>query len=408
VREAASSSLLNHRPFTLFWLARVASAVALQMQAVAVGWQVYELSARPLDLGLVGLAQFMPALVLILVAGHLADRYDRRTIVRLAQAAEGLAAATLGVATVSGSISTELIFTAVFVIGAARAFEAPTLQTLLPGIVSGPLLPRAIAATSSSTQTATIAGPALGGLLYVFGPSVVYSVCAILFLVASLLLGFVSIERMRFEREPPTLRNVFAGITFIRHNPIVLGAISLDLFAVLLGGATALLPIFARDIFHTGPWGLGLLRAAPAIGALTMSILLARRPPRRRVGRLMFAAVTVFGLATVAFGLSNSFLLSMAALVLVGAADNISVVIRLSLVTLETPDATRGRVSAVSSLFVGTSNQLGEFESGLTAELFGTVPSVLIGGIGTLIVVALWTKLFPELFRIERYREHKR
>ncbi len=399
--ETAPKSLRHHRSFVLFWLARVASSIALQMQAVAVGWQVYELTERPLDLGFVGLAQFAPAVVLMFLAGHLADRYDRRAIIRLAQAAECLSAATLSIATISGSISTELIFAAVFVIGSARAFEAPTLQAILPGVIPGPLLPRAIAATSSSTQTAMIVGPALGGLLYAVGPTVVYGVCAGLFLAANVLLRFVEVERAGSPREPVTLTTVFAGISFIRRNPLVLGAISLDLFAVLLGGSTALLPIFARDVFHTGPWGLGVLRTAPAIGALTMSIVLARWPLHRRVGKLMYTAVAVFGLATVVFGLSTSFLLSMAALVIIGASDNVSVVIRQSLVTLETPDPMRGRVSAVNSLFVGTSNQLGEFESGLTAELFGTVPSVLIGGIGTLLVVALWTRAFPRLYRIE-------
>jgi MFS family permease len=399
--EPASKSLRHHRSFVLFWLARVASSVALQMQAVAVGWQVYELTERPLDLGFVGLAQFAPAVVLMFLAGHLADRYDRRAIIRLAQAAEGLSAATLSVATISGSITTELIFAAVFVIGSARAFEAPTLQAILPGVIPGPLLPRAIAATSSSTQTAMIVGPALGGLLYAAGPTIVYAACAGLFLAANVLLRFVQVERAGSPREPVTLTTVFAGISFIRKNPLVLGAISLDLFAVLLGGSTALLPIFARDVFHTGPWGLGVLRTAPAIGALAMSIVLARWPLHRRVGKLMYTAVAVFGLATVVFGLSTSFVLSMAALVIVGASDNVSVVIRQSLVTLETPDPMRGRVSAVNSLFVGTSNQLGEFESGLMAELFGTVPSVLIGGIGTLLVVALWTRAFPRLFRVE-------
>jgi MFS family permease len=408
VSETAAASLLRHRSFILFWLARVASAVALQMQAVAVGWQVYDLTSRPLDLGLVGLAQFAPAVILIFVAGHLADRYDRRNIVRLSQAAEGLAIGMLGLATLSGAISTKLIFSAVFVIGAARAFEQTTLQTLIPGIVPAPLLPRAIAATSSATQTATIAGPAIGGLLYAVGPSVVYATCAVLFGAASLMISRVHAERTATAREPVTLTALFAGIKFIRHNPVVFGAISLDMFAVLLGGATALLPVFARDIFHTGPLGLGLLRASPAVGALTMSIVLARWPLHRHVGRTMFAGVTMFGIATIVFGLSDSFLLSMAALALIGASDNISVVIRLSLVTLETPDEMRGRVSAVSSLFVGTSNQLGEFESGLTAELFGTVPSVLMGGIGTLLVVLLWTRVFPALYRVETFAESRK
>ena len=395
-------SLRGHRPFVLFWFARIFSSLALQMQVVAVGWQVYELTASPLDLGLVGLAQFIPAFALVLVAGHAADRYRRGPIVRLAQMIEGMAAAGLALGTAQGWLTRDLILAFVFVLGAARAFEAPTLQALLPGLVPPPVLPRAVAGSASANQLATIAGPALGGIGYALSPTFVYAVCCALLVSASILISLIRVARVAPKRERVTVAIFFAGISFIRRNPVVLGAISLDMFAVLLGGATALLPIYARDIFHTGPWGLGLLRAAPAAGALLMALALTRWPPRRRVGQKMFAAVAIFGVATVIFALSQSFALSLAALATLGAADMVSIVVRQTLVQLQTPDAMRGRVNAVNSLFIGTSNQLGEFESGVTAALFGTVASVVIGGIGTLLVVAIWMKAFPALLRVDR------
>jgi MFS family permease len=297
--------------------------------------------------------------------------------------------------------SKETILFIMFVVGAVHAFEGPTMQSLLPGLVTGKLLPRALAWSASAMQTATIVGPALGGLLYTAGPTEVYAAAGVLFLAASVFLGFLRSVRTPVMREPATINSVFAGITFIRSRPEVLGAISLDLFAVLLGGATALLPIYARDILMAGPWGLGLLRSAPAVGALAMSLFLARRPLKHRVGRTMFNAVGIFGVATIVFALSTSFLLSLASLAVLGAADVISVVIRHSLVQIETPDEMRGRVSAVNSLFIGTSNQLGEFESGITAAWFGTVFAVLIGGIGTIIVVALWMRIFPQLVQTD-------
>jgi MFS family permease len=395
-------SVLRHRPFTLFWLARLSTTIAFQMQAVAVGWQVYDQTKSAFDLGLVGLAQFVPAVLLTLLVGHAADRYDRRLIVRVCQVIEGLAAATLAIGSAMGWLNTNAIFAIIFVVGAARAFEAPTMHALVPGLVPPSLLARAVAWSASANQTATITGPALGGFLYAIGPTTVYSTSAVLFLTASLSIALIRIARAAAIRAPVTLSSVFAGLAFIRGRPAVLGAISLDLFAVLLGGATALLPIYARDILETGPWGLGLLRSAPAIGALAMAVFLARRPLGGKVGRTMFAAVAVFGLATILFALSKSFVLSLAVLAVLGSSDAISVVIRNALVQLETPDEMRGRVSAVHSLFVGTSNQLGEFESGITAAWFGTVPAVLIGGIGTLIVVLIWMRVFPELRRFDR------
>jgi MFS family permease len=384
-----------------FWLARVASSIAWQMLAVAVGWQIYELTNDPLALGLVGLAQFVPALLLLLIAGHVADRYDRRRVTTAAQIMEGAAAALLALGTAGGFMSRDLILITVFLFAAGRTFEAPTMQALVPAVVPPALLPRAVAATSSATQAAIISGPALGGFLYVVSPVLTYGICAVLFLVAGVLILFLPVREQGLEPRKTNLKEFFAGVAYIRHNPVILGAITLDLFAVLLGGALGLLPIFARDILQTGPWGLGILRASPAVGALALSVLLTRWAPRRHVGRLMFTSVVGFGLATIAFALSTSFLLSIAALVLLGAMDMVSVVIRQTLVQLQTPDAMRGRVSAVNSLFVGTSNQLGDFRAGTMAALFGTVPSVLIGGFGTLLVVAVSIKAFPALLRIE-------
>ena len=394
-------SVFHHRPFKLFLCARAATFMAFQMLAVAVGWQIYELTGSAMYLGLVGLAQFMPMFLLTLVVGHVADRYDRRSIARICQAVEGLAAGVLALGSFSGWQSKWSILIIIFIVGGGRAFEGPSLQALLPGLVPIKLFPRAAAWSTSAMQTATIVGPALGGFLYVAGPAVVYAAAGVLFLAASIFIALIRIERVPSKHEPVSIRSLFAGISFIRSRKEILGAISLDLFAVLLGGATALLPIYARDILVTGPWGLGLLRSAPAVGALTMSVFLARRPLRHRVGRSMFIAVAVFGTATIIFALSTSFILSLISLIVLGASDVISVVIRHSLVQIETPDEMRGRVSAVNSMFIGTSNQLGEFESGITASLFGVVPAVLIGGICTIIIVIMWMRLFPQLARID-------
>ena len=394
-------SVFHHRPFKLFLCARAATFMAFQMLAVAVGWQIYELTGSAMYLGLVGLAQFMPMFLLTLVVGHVADRYDRRSIARICQAVEGLAAGVLALGSFSGWQSKWSILIIIFIVGGGRAFEGPSLQALLPGLVPIKLFPRAAAWSTSAMQTATIVGPALGGFLYVAGPAVVYAAAGVLFLAASVFIALIRIERVPSKHEPVSIRSLFAGISFIRSRKEILGAISLDLFAVLLGGATALLPIYARDILVTGPWGLGLLRSAPAVGALTMSVFLARHPLRRRVGQSMFIAVAVFGTATIIFALSTSFILSLISLVVLGASDVISVVIRHSLVQIETPDEMRGRVSAVNSMFIGTSNQLGEFESGITASLFGVVPAVLIGGISTILIVIMWMRFFPQLARID-------
>ena len=400
-----STSVFGLSAFRIYWSTRVLSTMAFQLQGVAVGWQMYALTHSVLALGFVGLVQYLPMLLLTLLIGHVADRYDRRRIAAICQLIEGCAAGLLAVGSLGGWLNAPIIFAAVAVIGAGRAFEMATMRALLPTLMPTALFPRAAAYSASAIQTATIVGPALGGLIYVFGPEAPYACAAVLGLVSSYLSSRIGMERAQPRREPVSLASLFSGFAFIRCQPIVLGSISLDLFAVLLGGATALLPVFARDVLHTGPWGLGLLRSGPAIGALAMSIWLARYPLRRRVGETMFKAVIVFGLATIVFALSRSLWLSTLAMIVLGAADVISVVIRSSFVQLATPDHILGRVSAVNSMFIGTSNQLGEFESGVTAALFGTVPAVILGGAGTVLVALLWMRLFPARRRTNTFEE---
>ena len=394
---AEATSLLRHRPFLAFWLARVCTTSAFQMITVAIGWHIYELTHNVLDLGLVGLVEFTPRVLFMLHTGHVADRYDRRRIASLCQIGQGLIAVALVVGASTDNVTREMIFAMAFLLGTARAFEMPTTQALLPNIVPTALFPRAVAASASAMQAATIAAPAFGGFLYAFGAFWVYTPTAVLYFIACALVLTLPSRQAPASQGKATLESLLAGIRFIRSRPDIFGAISLDLFAVLLGGATALLPVFAKDILLTGPWGLGLLRSAPAVGALLMSFWLARFPIERNVGRIMFLAVGIFGVTTIAFGLSTSFWFSLAVLVVLGAADMISMVIRGAFVQLETPDEMRGRVSAVNGLFIGASNQLGEFESGLTAHWLGTVPAVVLGGVGTLVVTGVWMKLFPTL-----------
>ena len=395
--------LLRHqRPFLAFWFARVFTSSAFQMITVAIGWHIYELTGNVLDLGLVGLFEFMPRVLFMLHTGHVADRYDRRKVAALCQTLQGLTALALVIGSATDSVTREMIFAIAFLFGTARAFEMPTTQALLPNIIPPALFPAAVAASGSAMQAATIISPALGGLLFAFGSIWVYGPAVLLYGLAVALMLQLPARQQPMKQEKATLHSLLAGIRFIRSRRDVLGAISLDLFAVLLGGATALLPVFARDILLTGPWGLGLLRSAPAVGALLMSFWLARFPVERHVGRVMFTSVGLFGVATIAFGLSTSFWFSLAVLAVLGAADMISVVIRSTFVQMETPDEMRGRVSAVNGLFIGASNQLGEFESGLTAHWFGTVPAVVLGGIGTLVVTGAWMKLFPSLAQRDR------
>lgn len=397
---------LRHYPaFLRFWYARLSGTTANQMLMVAVGWQMYDLTGSAWDLGLVGLLQFLPALLLTLVAGHVADRHDRTRILAMCMAAQTAIALVLASAAHGEWASRWLLFVLSVGIGTVKAFQMPSQQALTPSLVPAAILPRALAFSSAGMQGAVIGGPALGGFIYVAGAGVVYATCAACFTLAAVLFLRVGHPHVPRPPEPVSMGTVLAGFRFIWERPVVLGAISLDLFAVLLGGATALLPMFAKDVLHVGPWGLGLLRAAPAAGALVMSLVLTRWPVSRRVGHAMFAAVAVYGLAIIGFALSTELALSLAALWVSGAADMVSVVIRQSLVQLETPDAMRGRVAAVNSIFIGASNQLGEFESGATAALLGPVGSVLLGGVGTLMIAGLWMRLFPALARRERLSE---
>jgi predicted MFS family arabinose efflux permease len=390
--------------FILYIASRAASGVALQMTGVAVGWHIYAMTGRAFDLGLVGLVQFLPAILLVLFVGHAADRYNRRLIVGMAQACMALILALISLGAGFHWIARESLLSLLFLFGVARTFEFTTAQTIIPSLVDQELLPRALALGSSVRQAAIIAGPVLGGFLYLLGSAVVYGVSAMLFLASAILIARLRLVRRVQPREAISLFSIFGGIAYIRSQPVVLGAISLDLFAVLLGGATALLPIYARDILHAGPSGLGCLRAAPALGTLVSSLHLARFPLRRHVGKVMFSAVALFGAATIIFALSRSMPLSFLSLMVLGGADMISVVIRASLVQLETPDEMRGRVSAVNAIFIGSSNELGEFESGLAAAWFGVIPAAVLGGVGTLFVVLLWMGMFPQLLQRQQLR----
>ena len=389
------------RDFHHFLGVRLTGTAANQMLLVALGWQMYDLTASAWDLGLVGLVQFVPALVLTIPAGLLVDRVDRRGVLIASLALQALVAGLLAWTSASGTVDRGLILLLSVLIGAARALQMPAQQALLPTIVAAHALPRALATASSVMQVAIIGGPALGGFLYAAGPVAAYGT-AFAMLVASIGLALrIRLRDTVAHKAPVTLASVFAGFGFIRRHPVVLGAMSLDLFAVVLGGAVALLPMFAKDVLGTGAWGLGLLRSAPAAGAFVMGATLAHRPLRKRVGHWMFAAVAVYGLATLAFALSTVFAISLVALAVSGAADMVSVVIRQTLVQLETPDEMRGRVSAVNSTFIGASNQLGEFRAGAIAAWLGPVGSVVVGSIGTLLVVVLWMRLFPVLVKRE-------
>ena len=400
--SGTAGNLFRHPPFLFFFTARGFSKFCYQIGAVAVGWQVYELTNSALDLGLVGLAQFIPMAMLVFVAGHAADRFDRRRVVQISQLIAAAVAVFLAWGSFAGWLNATEIFAAVAVLGAATAFESPASAAMLPLVTPAGLLQRGTALSSATFQIATIAGPALGGLLYAAAPGAPYAIMAGFWVLAAILNGLIALRREAAPAEPPTLAALFAGVGYVRRNPSILGTISLDLFAVLLGGVTALLPIYARDILHTGAWGLGVLRGAPAVGALIMAVTLARYSIKRRVGMRMFQAVIVFGLATVIFALSHWLWLSMLALVVLGAADMVSVVIRVSLVQLGTPNEMRGRVGAVNYLFINASSQLGEFESGVAAALLGAVPAAALGGIGTIAVALLWMKLFPTLRDVER------
>jgi len=400
-------TLLLHGPFVRFLYVRVAASVALQMQAVAVGWQMYALTGSSFQLGLVGLVQFVPAVALFLPTGHAADRYDRRTVTAAAQAVEAVAVAVLAASVAMGQLTSTLVLAMAFIVGAGRAFEQPSLQSVLPNIVPPTDLPRAIAASNSAAQAAVVAGPALGGVLLAVNPAIAFAVCAVLWLSAGLVMLGIATERTAPRREPFDLRTVFSGVAFIGRQKVVLGAILLDLFAVVLGNPTALLPIFASDIFKSGPLGFGALRAAPAAGAIISALILTRHPVSRRVGHAIFASVAIYGLCTILLAVSPTWIVAMAALFVLGTADLVSVVIRQTLVQLHTPDDMRGRVFAVNSMFTSTSNQLGTFRAGSAAALFGVIPSVLLGGLSTIAVVLISAGVFRELLRAEGYEPAK-
>jgi MFS family permease len=390
--------------FVLFQIARFLIVAAVEMQAVAVGWQVYDITKRALDLGLVGLAQFLPGILLFLVSGHASDRFDRRKVLGTCYAGYALCSGLLLVIAQVGvhsvrPISVRSIYAVLILLGVVRSFNGTASRSILPQLVPDEHFANAVAWNATTFQAATILGPSLGGVLYALfrGPSAVYA-AAMLTAVGALVSTFrIKTRPQTRRREPMTAKTIFAGLHFIWRQKLILGAISLDLFAVLLGGAVALLPVYAREILHTGPWGLGLLRTAPGVGAALMAVALAHRPLRGRAGPTLLWSVAGFGIFTILFGISTSLVLSLLSLICLGAADMISVIIRATLVQLRTPDEMRGRVMAVDMVFIGTSNELGQFESGLTAQWFGTVPAVLLGGVGTLVVIALWAWKFPEL-----------
>lgn len=403
--DESQPSALSFRDFRFFLAMRLPAALAVQMQSVAVGWQVYDISHSPLSLGLVGLAQFLPIFGLALIAGHVADRFDRRRILTACIGVQLLCSALLLAIMLSGTRDVRPIYAVLFLFGIARSFSAPATQSILPNLVPRNLLSSAFAWNSSSFQTMTIAGPAIGGLVYAIGAGAVYVFSAALFAVAVLATLAIRTPVVQADGRGMDWSSLLAGIRFIRARPAISGAISLDLFAVLFGGATALLPVYARDILVIGPLGLGFLRSAPAVGAVVVGLILAHRSLGRHTGRTMFIAVAIFGIATIVFGLSRNFIVSLLALAVLGAADMISVFVRQNLVQRSTPDSMRGRVNAVNFLFIGASNELGEMESGATAAWFGSIEAVVAGGVGTLIVMGLWAWLFPQLRRVDRLED---
>ncbi|WP_338452945.1 MFS transporter [Niallia oryzisoli] len=404
--KQSENNILKQPFFAKFWVSRILSSTSFQMLSVAIGWQMYELTNDAFSLGMVGLAQFIPMVLLTLVVGQIADRYDRRRIVYLSLVIEALTAGFLLLGSISGWLGRDLILLSAALIGACRAFEGPTANALLPQIVSKNSLPRAVSMSTTAIQTALILGPTVGGLLLAFGASAVYLLAAAALMISAIFTYSIKVEPIKDRKLAKiSLQSFFLGLEYIKRKPIILGAISLDLFVVLLGGATALMPIFAQDILQTGPWGLGLLRAAPAVGAIIVSAVMAYFPLQKSVGITLFGAIAVYGLATMLFAISTNLVLSLFALMVIGGSDVISMVIRSSLVQLQTPDELRGRVNAVNSLFTGTSFQLGEFESGMLASFIGAVPAVFIGGIGSILVAGLWMYLFPSIRKLESLTE---
>jgi MFS family permease len=409
--QADARAAFRYPAFVNFQLARFAIVVATEMQAVAVGWQVYEITKRPLDLGLVGLAQFLPGILLFLVSGHAADRFNRRNLLIVCDVAFAFCFALLLAITLRGSVSLAAIYVVLVLLGVARSFNAPASRAIFPQLVPAEHFAGAVAWGSTFWQAATILGPIVGGLIYAFferlfrpgsGPLAVYA-CSFAAAGAAVVLTLrVPAQEKPRSRPTPGWSHVFEGFRYIWREKLIFGAISLDLFAVLLGGAVALLPVYAREILEAGPWGLGILRSAPGVGAGVMAIAIAHNPLKRKAGAAMLWCVAGFGLATVLFGVSRSFVLSVVALFLVGATDMVSVIVRATLIQVATPDEMRGRVNAVDMIFIGASNELGQFESGITAQWFGTVPAVILGGIGAIVVTGLWAWMFPELRKVNQ------
>jgi MFS family permease len=403
ISPVTAGTLLRQPSFLFFLLSRSLTRFSSQIGAVAIGWQIYDITGSAFDLGMVGLVQFLPTALLVFVAGHTADKFERKRVVQLCQLVEAATAVFLCWGSYGGWLTEVHIFIATFVLGMAGAFESPTIAAMLPLIAPQGSLQRATALSSAAAQVATITGPALGGLAYAVAPGLPYGIMLVFWLLSMVLTGAITVgQPPAEEKDGAAADDIFAGVRFIRSNSAILGTISLDLFAVLFGGVTALLPIYARDILMAGPLGLGILRAAPAVGALIMTTILARHAIDRRVGMRMFQAVIAFGVATVVFALSHWMWLSVLALAVLGAADTVSVVIRFSLVQLSTPNDMRGRVGAVNFLFINASNYLGQFESGVAAALLGTVASAVLGGVATVAIALLWMKLFPTLREVEK------
>lgn len=397
----AQISLLRHKQFALYWLTRIISTGGYQVISVAIQWEVYQLTGSALLLGVIGGILWIPVIIGTFVIGHVADHYDRRAVIRICQIAKALGAAILLAAAYFGFMSVGVIYAVVLIVGTGRAFEGPTLHTIPASIMPQEVLSRAIAAGSTAQQMGQVGGPFLGGLLLLWGANFVYAVCLVLFLLGAVFISLVEIKRPAKLKKTITLESAFAGITYIWNRPIIFGAVMLDLAAVLLGGVTALLPIFAQDILHAGPFGFGMLRASPAIGAILMGIVLANVQIDRHAGRIMVGAVVVYGLATAIFGFSTWIWLSMFMLAITGAADSVSVVVRHSLVQTRTPNEMLGRVMAVNSTFTGTTSNLGQLESGAVAALLGAGPAVVLGGIGATICALAWIKLFPDFWRVQ-------
>lgn len=402
---APTRTAFSYRAFTMFWIGRIVSILSFQMLVVAIGWQLYTLTGSALDLGLLGIAQFVPMFVLTPLVGHVADRYDNRLILLICQLGEACAAAFLALGTVLGIVDPLIIYIVMALVGAGRAFEIPTMVAIIPALVPRPVVPSATAWFASSNQVGVIVGPVLGGFLYELGPGTVYGLAVSFWLIGASFIFLIHMEAVRRASEPVSLQSLLGGFDFVWRDRVILGTISLDMCAVFLSAAPALFPVFARDILETGPWGLGLLRAAPGVGAFAMSVLLAHRPLTLPIGKVLFTVVGVFGMAIIVFALSKHLILSLVALAVMGAADVVSVVIRFALVQLRTPAAMRGRVSAVNGMFTGTSNYLGEFRAGAVASAIGVVPTVLIGGICVFAVATLWMFLFPQLWRTRTYDE---